>query len=111
MAPRYLVTNLFGMYGTSQSKGSLAVQYNELHEDNLGILNGNLGDKIKDIKVPTLILHGSNDIFILPTDSDEMAKVIPNSKLVKFSPKIGHMIQFEAREEYHKAIEEFLSTL
>ncbi|MHA1377456.1 MAG: alpha/beta fold hydrolase [Candidatus Helarchaeota archaeon] len=75
------------------------------------VKNYDVANKIKNIDVPTLILTGDRDIFIQPRDSEEMAKVISNSKLIKFSPKIGHMIQFEARDEYHKALEDFLSSL
>jgi len=75
------------------------------------VLHYNVEDKLKYINVPTLILTGDKDIFILPSESEEMHKMIPNSKLVKFSPKIGHMIQFEAKDEYHKALEEFLESL
>lgn len=67
--------------------------------------------KLKNISVPTLILTGDKDIFIQPQESEKMHGLIPNSKLVKFSPKIGHMIQYEAREDYHKALEEFFQTL
>ncbi|MHA1143579.1 MAG: alpha/beta fold hydrolase [Candidatus Helarchaeota archaeon] len=75
------------------------------------VLDYNVEDKLKTISVPTLILTGDKDIFILPKESELMNELIPNSKLVKFSPKIGHMIQFEAREEYHKAVDEFLQQI
>ena len=75
------------------------------------VLNYDVEDKIKNINVPTLILTGDKDIFIPPSDSEKMNGIIPNSKLVKLSPKIGHMIQFEAKDEYHKALEEFFSSL
>ena len=64
-------------------------------------------DKIKDISVPTLILTGDRDLFILPEESKLMSQKIPNSKLVIFAPKIGHMIQYEASGEYNKALETF----
>jgi len=63
------------------------------------------------IKTPTLILTGDKDIFILPKESELMSTLIPHSKLVKFASKIGHMIQFEAREEYNKAVEDFIKNL
>ncbi|MDD1776965.1 MAG: alpha/beta hydrolase, partial [Candidatus Helarchaeota archaeon] len=63
--------------------------------------------KIKAIKIPTLILTGDKDIFIPPPESDKMHELISNSKLVKFAPKIGHMIQYEALNDYHKALEDF----
>ena len=71
----------------------------------------NVEDKIKNINVPTLILTGDKDSFILPTESEQMSQVIPNSKLIKLSPKIAHMIQYEAIDDYHKAIEDFLKDL
>lgn len=61
-----------------------------------------------DITVPTLILTGDKDIFILPEESKSMSQKIPNSKLEILTPKIGHMIQYEATDDYHKALETFL---
>ncbi len=71
----------------------------------------NVEDKLNTIKVPTLILTGDKDIFILPDESKKMHEKIPNSKLVVFSPNIGHMINYEAKNEYIKVMEEFLESL
>jgi len=68
----------------------------------------NVEDKLLDITVPTLILTGDKDNFILPEESKLMTQKIPNSKLVVFTPKIGHMIQYEATDDYNKAVEIFL---
>jgi len=73
--------------------------------------NYNVEDKIESINIPTLILTGDKDIFVLPEESEKMHEKIPNSKLVKFSPNIGHMINYEATEDYIKVLEEFLETL
>jgi pimeloyl-ACP methyl ester carboxylesterase len=73
--------------------------------------NFNVEDKIQSINVPTLILTGDSDIFILPEESEKMHQKIPNSKLKIFSPKVGHMINYEAKEEYIKVLEEFLETI
>jgi 3-oxoadipate enol-lactonase len=73
--------------------------------------NYNVENKLQDITVPTLILAGDKDIFILPDESKFMNEKIPNSKLEILTPKIGHMIQFEATEDYHKAIEDFLGEI
>ncbi len=71
----------------------------------------NVEDKIDQIEVPTLILTGDKDIFILPEESKEMHKKIPNSELVVFSPNIGHMINYEAKDEYIEKMEEFLAKI
>ncbi|TFG15697.1 MAG: alpha/beta hydrolase [Promethearchaeota archaeon] len=75
------------------------------------VINFDNTEKIKDITVPTLILTSDKDAMISPKDSELMQQKIPNSKLIILSPKIGHYIQYEAREEYHKAIEEFIKTI
>jgi len=75
------------------------------------INNFNVENKLNMIKVPTLILTGDKDIFILPEESKAMQQKIPNSKLVVLSPKIGHMIQYEAKADYTRAVEIFLNTL
>lgn len=71
----------------------------------------NVEDKLEEIDVPTLILTGDEDAFISPEEAELMRKKIKNSELKIFSPKIGHMIQFEALGEYNKAVENFLEKL
>lgn len=73
--------------------------------------NFDVEDSIQTIAIPTLILTGDGDTFILPVESEKMHEKIPNSKLVVFSPKVGHMINYEATEDYRKVLEEFLETL
>lgn len=70
--------------------------------------NFNVEDDIPNINVPTLILTGDKDIFILPQESEKMHQKIPNSKLSVFSPNIGHMVNYEAKDDYIKVMEEFL---
>ncbi len=70
----------------------------------------NVEDKLNTIKIPTLILTGDKDTFILPDESKKMHEKIPNSKLVVFSPNIGHMINYEAKNDYIKVLEEFLES-
>ncbi|MFX0070330.1 MAG: alpha/beta fold hydrolase [Candidatus Hermodarchaeota archaeon] len=73
--------------------------------------NYNVEDKLHLINVPTLILTGDKDIFILPEESKKMHEKIPNSKLVVFSPNVGHMVNYEAKNEYIKVMEEFLESI
>ena len=73
--------------------------------------NFDVVDKLKSISVPTLILTGDRDLFILPSESESMNNLIPNSTLSVFTPKIGHMIQYEATEQYTAAVENFLKNI
>jgi pimeloyl-ACP methyl ester carboxylesterase len=83
-------------------------EYVGLRTMNSIVNNFNVEDKLSTILVPTLILTGDKDIFILPQESKNMHKIIPNSQLEIFSQKIGHMINYEAREDYIKVMEDFL---
>lgn len=71
----------------------------------------NIEDKLGEIDVPTLILTGNEDPFVFSEESKLMHEKINDSELRVFSPNIGHMIQFEALEEYNKAVESFLKKL
>ena len=65
-------------------------------------------DKLSHITVPTLVLHGENDIFIPPAGGKVLAKTIPHAELAFFKGPIGHMLQFECTNAYHAAIEKYL---
>ena len=64
-------------------------------------------DFLKRIKVPTLIVVGEEDKVTPPEYSREIAKLIPNSKLV-IVKNAGHLILYEKHEELNKIIEEFI---
>ncbi len=88
---------------------TLEVEEFVAHKSMNAVLNNyNVEDKLHAISVPTLILSGDTDQYVLPKESVLLNEKISNSKLVSFSPKIGHMINYEAQEEYHKVLEEFL---
>jgi pimeloyl-ACP methyl ester carboxylesterase len=65
-------------------------------------------DELSSITVPTLVLHGENDIFIPPASGKLLAKAIPHAQLVLCKGPIGHMLQFECTKTYHAAIEKYL---
>ena len=68
-------------------------------------------ERLEDIDVSTLILTGDEDPFVFSENSELMHRKIRNSELKILSPNIGHMIQFEALEEYNKVVENFLKKL
>ena len=73
--------------------------------------NYDVENKLHAINVPALILTGDKDKYILPVGSEILHEKISNSKMIKFSPNIGHMVNYEAQEEYHEALGDFLENL
>jgi len=70
--------------------------------------------RLKDIKVPTLILVGDDDHFVVSdmshrSGADILAKGIPNSKLVVL-PGERHSYFYTEPEKVHGMIREFLQT-
>jgi 3-oxoadipate enol-lactonase len=70
--------------------------------------------RLKDIRVPTLVLVGDDDHFIVSDMShragaDALAKGIPNSKLV-ILPGERHSYFFTEPQKVHGVIREFLTT-
>jgi len=54
-------------------------------------------DRLPQIKAPTLILHGKQDILVPPRNGSILAEAIPNAKLV-YLEKSGHTLAEEMRE-------------
>jgi proline-specific peptidase len=68
----------------------------------------NLVDQLKNIHVPTLVLVGRHD-WITPLEaSEEIAREIPNSRLVVFDHS-GHSPQVEERDKFLSEVRLFLS--
>ena len=58
---------------------------------------------LASISAPTLIITGSADELIPPTDSDAMARTIPGSVLVTL-PGVGHLTNLEDPEGFNAAV-------
>ena len=64
-------------------------------------------EQLHNIKCPTMVLIGEEDVATPLKYSDKMNNLIPNSKLVKI-PEAGHSSPIENPEFVSKAIEEFI---
>jgi pimeloyl-ACP methyl ester carboxylesterase len=62
---------------------------------------------LKDIRVPTLVLSGDQDMLIPNEFSKEMAAMIPNAVLV-IVPDCGHLAPLEQPEAASAALDEWL---
>jgi 2-hydroxy-6-oxonona-2,4-dienedioate hydrolase len=70
----------------------------------------NLGEELKEIKVPTLLIWGNNDTVTPPMVGEEFQKLIPNSEL-KFIDKCGHAPMMEVPDEFNVILHAFLEKL
>ena len=65
-------------------------------------------DRAAAIQVPTLIICGDRDPVTPPSLSEELAKLIPNSRL-QVIPGASHLANLDKPAEFNRAIDDFLS--
>ncbi|MBP6686301.1 MAG: alpha/beta hydrolase [Lacibacter sp.] len=73
-------------------------------------IRNNLGDELKEIKTPTLLIWGNNDTITPPFVGKEFNKLIPNSEL-HFIDKCGHAPMMERSDEFNEILNGFLTKL
>jgi 3-oxoadipate enol-lactonase len=67
-------------------------------------------EKLGQIKAPTLVIVGEEDVATVPTKAERIASAIPGAKLVRI-PRAGHTSTVEEPEAVNRAIEQFLAGL
>jgi 2-hydroxy-6-oxonona-2,4-dienedioate hydrolase len=70
-------------------------------------IRNNLGEELNQIKQPTLLIWGNNDIITPPFVGKEFNKLIPNSEL-HFVDKCGHAPMMEVPNEFNIILDGFL---
>jgi pimeloyl-ACP methyl ester carboxylesterase len=73
-------------------------------------IRNNLGEELNQIKQPTLLIWGNNDVVTPPFVAREFNKMIPNSELY-FVDKCGHAPMMEVPAEFNEILEKFLTKL
>ncbi len=73
-------------------------------------IRNNLGEELNEIKQPTLLVWGNNDVITPPFVGKEFNKLIPNSEL-HFIDKCGHAPMMEVPTEFNKILHQFLTKL
>jgi pimeloyl-ACP methyl ester carboxylesterase len=73
-------------------------------------IRNNLGEELSQIKQPTLLIWGKNDIITPPFVAKEFNKLIPNSEL-HFIDRCGHAPMMEVPHEFNRILEKFLTKL
>lgn len=64
-------------------------------------------DTLKEILLPTLILHGEDDQIIPPKEAEGMHRLIVNSRL-ELIPGAGHLLNLEQPDKFNNAVRSFL---
>lgn len=73
-------------------------------------IKNNLGDELRKITLPTLLVWGNNDSITPPFVGREFNKLIPNSEL-HFIDHCGHAPMMEVPGEFNIILEQFLKKL
>lgn len=68
----------------------------------------NLGEELKDIRVPVCLIWGKNDTITPPMVAEEFHKLLPTSELY-WIDKCGHAPMMEVPDEFNIILEKFLS--
>ncbi|MBM2803124.1 MAG: Alpha/beta hydrolase [Deltaproteobacteria bacterium] len=63
--------------------------------------------RLKELKLPTLLIAGSADLYTPPSISRIIAAEIPNSRLVVI-PESGHSVYWEQPELFNRAVLDFI---
>ena len=72
------------------------------------LMNSDRSERLRDIKVPTLVVHGCDDKLIRPSNGRELAKRIPGAQLAMLE-NCGHMPMYEKTNELSAIVLEFLA--
>ncbi len=67
----------------------------------------NLGDELKDIKIPCCLIWGRNDTITPPMVAEEFHQLLPNSEL-HWIDKCGHAPMMEVPGEFNTVLARFL---
>lgn len=62
---------------------------------------------LADLRMPTLVVTGLNDILIPPHESEDLTNAIQGSQL-KLIPKAGHLVAYEQGEAFNAALRAWL---
>lgn len=70
-------------------------------------INHNAYDELHEIKIPTLVIGGDNDLVVGKNTSEEIAERIPNSRLIIYKG-LGHGA-FDEAKDFNKKVLNFLN--
>lgn len=73
-------------------------------------ISKDLTPELKNIRVPTLVLHGRNDRVVPYEMALRLVSDIPNSRLTVFN-QCGHWVQYEKADEFNRLLADFVANV
>lgn len=73
-----------------------------------GMESHGLETLVANIRVPTLVIAGSEDPLVPPADTEALARLIPGSQL-NFIPKAGHLVAFDQAAAFNEVVRNWLA--
>jgi pimeloyl-ACP methyl ester carboxylesterase len=67
-----------------------------------------LETQVANIRVPTLVIAGSEDPLVPPAEVEALARLIPGAQL-NFIPKAGHLVAFEQAAAFNEVVRNWLA--
>lgn len=67
-----------------------------------------LENLVAKIRVPTLVIAGSEDPIVPPSEAEALARLIPGAQL-NFIPKAGHLVAFERAAAFNEVVRNWLA--
>lgn len=110
MAPRMLANRERPLNGVG-SVGDLLIPSST--ENVMGSLFGRAEQPdmeaiLKHLRVPTLIIAGSEDALVPPSNSEALAKLVPGAQL-NLIPRAGHLVAFEQAAAFNEVVRNWLA--
>jgi pimeloyl-ACP methyl ester carboxylesterase len=66
------------------------------------------GERVSAISIPTLVIHGGEDVVVDPRNAELLGELIPNAR-VEIVPERGHLLVWEDSERVAELVREFLA--
>lgn len=101
---RGLVDEVFDLIRRRRVRAFVAFQRAEVRADGL---RTNYLDRLPDLAVPTLIVHGEDDRFVPAAWAVRAGTLIPDAE-VRILPRCGHWAPRERPERVHERLRDFL---
>ena len=67
-------------------------------------------NRLHEIRVPTLVVHGEQDLFVPPTHGRQLADLIPNARL-ELRPGVAHSVNLEQQNAFNRLLQGFLESV